>query len=172
MQRHPDSSGLEAGDASSRLVNNTTRVSWRLEPARRKPSRVQVLWVYQTGSVFLCIWEVRERGWWRACRRLQSVVRWGKDDTPLGTCKLELSRCSFSVVCRILYLGHRNSTGLPVSSIESASREYRVPDVALGQSEGRLGGHPSGHVRYSGPVRRTNSLAEVLTVPLGSSPRV
>ena len=25
MQRHPDSSGLEAGDASSRLVNNTTR---------------------------------------------------------------------------------------------------------------------------------------------------
>ena len=69
----------------------------------------------------------------------------------------------FLMSCRILYLGHRNSTGLPVSSIESASREYRYLDVALGQSKGRLGGHPSGHVRYSGPVRRTKSLAEVLT---------
>ena len=55
---------------------------------------------------------------WRACRRLQSVVRWGKDDAPLGICKLDLSRCSFSVACRIVYLGHRNSTGLPVLSIE------------------------------------------------------
>ena len=38
MQRHPDSSGLESGGASSWLVNNTTRVQvWtRLELAREQ----------------------------------------------------------------------------------------------------------------------------------------
>lgn len=45
-------------------------------------------------------------------------------------------------------------------------REYRALDVALGQSERRLGSHSSGHVHYSGPVRRTQSLADVLTVTL------
>ena len=39
---------------------------------------------------------------WRACPRLQSVVRWSKDDAPLGICKLELSRC-----CSFSCLSHR-----------------------------------------------------------------
>ena len=90
-----------------------------------------------------------------ACTRLQSVVRWSKDDQPLVICLLELSRCCpFSGSCRIVYPEQRNSTGLLVLSIKGASQEYRVLDVALDQSEGRLGGHPSGHIRYSGPVRR------------------
>ena len=42
---------------------------------------------------------------WRACARLQCVVRRPKNDAPLGICMLELLRCCpFSVVCRIVYL--------------------------------------------------------------------
>ena len=37
-------------------------------------------------------------------------------------------------------------------------------NVTLGQGEGRLGSHPSSHVCYSSPVRRSKSLAEVLIV--------
>ena len=62
-----------------------------------------------------------------------------------------------------MYLEHRNFIGLPVSSIGSPENTVTF-DVALGRSEGRLGGHPLGHVRYSGPVRRTKSLAEALTI--------
>ena len=91
----------------------------------------------------------------RRCARLQIVVRWNKDNEPLAICLLELSRCcTFSGSCRIVYPEQSNSTGLLALPTEGASQEYRVLDVALGQSEGRLGGHPSGHVRYSGPVRR------------------
>ena len=68
----------------------------------------EILWVYQTGCEFLCNGMRGNAGGGarrRACRRLQSVLRWGKDDAPLGICKLDLSRyCSFSVSCRILYL--------------------------------------------------------------------
>ena len=82
----------------------------------------------------------------------------------MGICKLELSHCgSFSVVCRILYLEQLHR--LRYHQLRVPSENNVTFDVALGQSEGRLGGHPSGHVRYSGPVRRSKSLAEVLTVP-------
>ena len=37
--------------------------------------------------------------------------------------------------CRILYLGHRSSTGLPVSSIESASREYLPLTLPLARAK-------------------------------------
>ena len=55
----------------------------------------------------------------RACARLQSVVRWSKDNEPLAICLLELSRCcSFSGSWRIVYPEQSNSTGLLVLSIE------------------------------------------------------
>ena len=101
----------------------------------------------------------------RCGARLQSVVRRREDDVALGICILELSRCCSFSLSRVV--SHRVPIATPPACRYHQLREsreycYLVPDVALGQSEGRLGGHRFGTRPFipalpAGPKSRTRS---------------
>ena len=99
---------------------------------------------------------------WHACARLQSVVRWTKDDVPCGICILERSRsCSFSS-CRVVYLEHLHPPACRSHQFNRCPESTIIFDVALGQREGRLGGHRFGtrpqFRPYTGDQRAARSL--------------
>ena len=130
------------------------RYRTRILQAIMRTSTMRATWMPR--AVVKPLLELSYRTWrifW--CKR-ETVTR------PLGNCILEPSRCCSFPSCPAPRATPH--PGLSALTIELVLLENTVAvDVALGQSERRLGSHPSGRVHHSGPVRRTKSLAEVLT---------